>query len=148
MPWTEPIIPADAPIARDPADTYSSHISNYGRGGLHVYATTVERDACPADRLVVGMLAAVTGTGVVYQLSSKSPLTWTPFTAGGSGTSDQFRIIGRVSSGAGAYEQLTAGDGIAFDGSSVRVDAAVTTQIDDIETTIAGYASGIDGGTW
>lgn len=149
MAWTERVTPVDAPHApRDPTDTYPSHLASYGRGGHHYAATTVARDAIPSGRLELGMFCYVAADGKTYQLTDDSPVTWTEFAGSGSGTSAQNRLIGRVSSGSGAYEQLTLGDGLEFSGSSVKVAGTVTTQISDIYTAVTGYADGIEGGTW
>jgi len=149
MAWTERVTPVDAPHApRDPTDTYPSHLASYGRGGHHYAATTTARDAIPSGRLELGMFCYVEADGKTYQLTDTDPVAWTEFAGSGSGTSATSRIIGRVSAGSGAYEQLTLGDGLEFSGSSVQVAAAVSTQIDSIETTVTDYSDGIEGGTW
>lgn len=146
----DPYIPVDAPIRpRALTDNFPSHHANDGAGGLHNVATLDDRDAIPSNRLVLGMLCSVEEDGKTYKLTDDSPVAWTEFSSGASGgTASQFKVIGRVSSGVGGYEQLGLGDGLAFDGTDVVVDPAVTTQIDSIETTVTDYADGIEGGTW
>lgn len=142
-------IPVDAPLRpRSLTDNFPAHHANDGAGGLHNVATLAERDAIPANRMVLGMMCSVDEDGKTYQLTDDSPATWTEFSSGaGGGTSAQYRLIGRVSSGVGAYEQLTLGDGLVFSASTVAVDPAITTQIDDIQAVVDGYSGGVDGGT-
>lgn len=89
MPWDEPTIPVDAPIApRDPDDTYPSHFANYGRGGFHTVTTVSARNAIPSGLLALGMACRVTDTGVEYRLTDLSPVTWEEFTGGGGGSAE------------------------------------------------------------
>lgn len=152
MPYDEPVIRTDAPIApRERTDNVASHIAEYGRGGLHSVATEAARNAIPSQRLTVGMLVYIVAEDRYDKLTAITPsVTWAEDVVGSGSTTTipTQRIAGRVSSGTGAIEALTLGDGLEFDGTSVRVDNAVTDQIDAIETTVDGYAGGIDGGTW
>jgi len=67
----------------DPRDTYPTHSSNLGYGGIHHVATIEERDAITTDRRVAGMLCTVQQDGVTYQLASDLA-TWFPFTGSAS----------------------------------------------------------------
>jgi hypothetical protein len=142
MPWSEPVIPVDAPIGpRDPADATPSHIANYGRGGWHAVADIAARNAIPSERLVVGMAVRVVSEGKEYRLTSVSPVTWNEFTGGGSVTLPQGRVAGRYSAGTGTYEPVPVGDGLEMDSTSLRVSEALTAEID----AIAAALDAIDG---
>lgn len=52
------------------ADTFPSALANELQGGLHVVASTAERDAIPSDRLIDGMLCIITADWSTYQLRS------------------------------------------------------------------------------
>ena len=65
----------------DPRDTYPTHSSNLGYGGIHHVATIEERDAITTDRRVAGMLCTVQQDGVTYQLASDLA-TWVAFVGG------------------------------------------------------------------
>lgn len=57
-------------------DQYATHFAGYGKGGWHSVATIEERDAIPAQRMEVGMVAFVVAEQRAYTLTSVSPLTW------------------------------------------------------------------------
>ncbi|HAD96405.1 MAG TPA: hypothetical protein DCG19_03305, partial [Cryomorphaceae bacterium] len=58
-----------APIVRnDPQDTYPTHYSDFGWGGLHQVPTLAHRDAIPNDLRVNGMVVVISGTHESYYL--------------------------------------------------------------------------------
>lgn len=67
---TGPVAPTDT------TDTYPTHFSKYGKGGLHSVYDATERDAIPAARREAGMLVVVTSTRKTYQLGANLT-TWT-----------------------------------------------------------------------
>jgi hypothetical protein len=54
----------------DPRDTYATHSSNLGLGGIHHVSSIAERDAITVDRRIAGMLCTVQEDGGFYQLAS------------------------------------------------------------------------------
>lgn len=58
-----------APLApQDSADTYPTHLAQYGKGGWRTVATIAERNAIPAARLEPGSVA--------YVEADKTPYLW------------------------------------------------------------------------
>lgn len=60
----------------DSLDTYPTHDELYGKGGYRTVATTIVRDAIPADRRSVGMLVYVTANSHFYTLDANLT-SWT-----------------------------------------------------------------------
>ena len=71
----------------DTIDTYATHDSLYGRGGLKEVSSTEERDAIPADRRREGMIVYVGGVVQAnYQLiGGIDNANWAVLEAGGGG---------------------------------------------------------------
>ena len=71
----------------DTTDTYATHDSLYGRGGLKEVSSTEERDAIPADRRREGMIVYVGGVVQAnYQLiGGIDNANWAVLEAGGGG---------------------------------------------------------------
>ncbi len=84
MPHTESVLPLGVPIApTEPTDGNSTHIDNYGRGGLHSVADIAARDAIASDRRRVGMVCYVQADSTHYKLTAL-PNTWATFGGGGN----------------------------------------------------------------
>lgn len=61
----------------DTSDTYATHDSVLGRGGLREVATLIERDAIPADRRRIGMIVYVIADTNYYALfGDTTNLSW------------------------------------------------------------------------
>lgn len=70
----------------DTGDTYATHDSRYGRGGLKEVADTTERDAISTDRRREGMIVYCASDEKTYQLKGGvTNLDWVEFVGGGSG---------------------------------------------------------------
>jgi len=65
-----------------PSDTYATHSSVRGKGGLHECTTIAERDAITSERRVAGMLAYVVDTGLYYTLQANLT-SWVALATGG-----------------------------------------------------------------
>ena len=78
-----PIQVTDYISTTDPSDTYATHNSGMGRGGLHEVADITSRNAVTAARRVEGMLAYVQSEGAYYTLQADLT-TWVAFSGGGS----------------------------------------------------------------
>ena len=81
----------------DTTDTYATHDSLYGRGGLKEVSSTEERDAIPADRRREGMIVYVGGVVQVnYQLiGGIDNANWAALeTSGGGGVTDHGNLSG------------------------------------------------------
>lgn len=86
MPHSESVLPLGVPIApTEPTDANSTHIAEYGRGGLHSVADLAARTNISSDRKRVGMLVWVESEQKYYRLSAL-PDTWVELSAGGAGT--------------------------------------------------------------
>lgn len=87
-------IPGSVPVTgfiapTDSTDTYATHDSLYGRGGLREVDDQTARDAIPADRRKVGMLVYTHADGVYWRLLSGpwtyGPSDWAAWSTGGGG---------------------------------------------------------------
>jgi hypothetical protein len=87
MPHSESVLPLGVPIApTEPTDGNSTHIAEYGRGGLHSVSDLTARGAIATDRKKVGMLVWVESEVKYYRLSAL-PNTWVELSTGGGVTS-------------------------------------------------------------
>ena len=87
MPHSESVLPLGVPIApTEPTDGNSTHIAEYGRGGLHSVSDLTARGAIATDRKKVGMLVWVESEAKYYRLSAL-PNTWVELSTGGGVTS-------------------------------------------------------------
>jgi hypothetical protein len=78
-------VPINAPLGpTDLRDEYPTHLSKYGRGGLHSVATAAERNAISGLRREAGMLAYVRENRQYYKLENDL-VTWSEFSTGGGG---------------------------------------------------------------
>ena len=77
-------------------DTFPTHASNYGKGGVHNVASLAERDAITTQRRVAGMLCTVVGDPDIYRLESNLT-TWTAITTGGGSTPSPIPLHGPTS---------------------------------------------------
>lgn len=59
---TGPIAPSDV------SDSYPTHVSNYGQGGMHEVADITARDAIADERRLEGMIVFVISESKNYQL--------------------------------------------------------------------------------
>lgn len=76
-----------APLApNDSGDTYPTHDDQYGLGGYRSVATTVARDAIPAERRRAGMAVMVTEDDIIYILADNLT-SWTAYGGGGASKS-------------------------------------------------------------
>ncbi len=83
IPGTVPITGQLAPT--ETTDTYPTHDTQYGRGGVHHVADITARNNIPAERRVAGMLCTVESDGKIYRLATN--LTdWVELVTGGSGS--------------------------------------------------------------
>lgn len=80
----------------DTTDTYATHDSLYGRGGLKEVASVAERDAIPSDRRREGMIVYVGGvTQTNYQLVGGVDNTnWVVVSSGSGGVTDHGALTG------------------------------------------------------
>jgi hypothetical protein len=62
-------------------DTYPSHKADRGKGGYRSVATTIARDAIPAERREEGMWVKVLSSGIIFELNSDLT-TWTAVVVG------------------------------------------------------------------
>ena len=93
MPHSESVLPLGVPIApTEPTDGNSTHIAEYGRGGLHSVADLTARDAIATDRKKVGMLVWVQSESKYYRLSVL-PNTWVELSTGGVTDGDKGDIL-------------------------------------------------------
>ncbi len=79
QPGTTPVFTPIAP--NDALDTYPSHLSKYGKGGLRSVATIIERDAIASQRREAGMLVYVVADGMTYKLDDDL-INWTAWLMG------------------------------------------------------------------
>lgn len=66
-----------------PSDTYATHDSNLGQGGLHSVADAVARDAIPLARRQAGMMVFTAGNQKHWVLNIDL-ITWIEITLGGT----------------------------------------------------------------
>ncbi len=71
----------------DSLDPIASAYANEIKGGLHCYATLLERDSIILDRKELGMLVSVTNENKIYQLTTM-PNTWVEYGTGVGSTSE------------------------------------------------------------
>jgi len=82
IPGTTPVPTPIAPYSL--TNTYPTHYSYYGKGGLRSVSTEVERDAIPAERREAGMLVYVSATDQTYKLGTNLTAWTTTATSAGS----------------------------------------------------------------
>lgn len=74
-------------VPTDTQDTFPTHVDIYGKGGYRTVASTVERDAIPAERRSEGMLVRVIADSKNYVLSGGIlNANWIEFAASGGAT--------------------------------------------------------------
>lgn len=72
------------PVApNDSADTYATHLEEYGQGGYRSVNSISERNAIPANRRKVGMLVNVVGDKIYQLVGGTSNSNWQEFVTGG-----------------------------------------------------------------
>ena len=82
IPGTVPVAGKIAPT--DSADTYPTHDSQYGQGGLMEVADLTARDAISTERRREGMMCYVTSNQTTYQLvGGITNPNWTAFAVAG-----------------------------------------------------------------
>ena len=122
-------------------DTYPSHYSDFGFGGLRTVATVVERNAITFARQVVGMLAYVEADDTYWKLlSTGNPLTdsnWEPL---------------QVSGGGAALKVVAFNNRLTTDMAGSWVDQTDGTETVDLEhnlnvavLNVKFYQDGVDG---
>jgi hypothetical protein len=129
MPHSESVLPIGVPIApTEPTDGNSTHIAEYGRGGLHAVADVASRNAIATDRKKVGMLVWVESEEKYFRLASL-PNTWV-----------------ELSSGAGAVTSVNGETGdVVLDATDVGAAPAVHTHaiadVSGLQTALDGKAA-------
>ena len=115
-----------------PSDTYATHNSTRGKGGLHECTTLVERDAITAARRTVGMLAYVADTGLYYTLQADLT-SWVALATGGGGTGVSYAIM--LSSLSGNRDVCYTNEILTSLAGAVMVDLAGNVMTSPLSTT-------------
>lgn len=73
------------PVApNDSADSYATHLEEYGQGGYRTVASITERNNIPNDRRKVGMLVNVVGDKIYQLVGGITNSHWQEFVTGGN----------------------------------------------------------------
>lgn len=111
-----------------PSDTYATHNSTRGKGGLHEVATLPDRDAITVARRTAGMLCYVESASTYYTLQADLT-TWVALTTSG-GASQTLTLAAGV--------DLVVGDPVAVSvGTFVKADNVTNFKMVGVITTAA-----------
>jgi hypothetical protein len=126
----------------DVSDTYATHDSIYGRGGLREVADHTVRNAIPVDRRRAGMLVFTSSDAKYWRLLPGAPTftdaDWIEFSSGGTATLDEENKDSVTFDIGMLVTQHSSGSGVVRASAATNINHAIGMALELTAPTFSG----------